>query len=246
MSKKTDQSLAVTAPQTDDALMGQQLTAQYHVATGAMQEVLKFGAMMMMLQAHLRDSTRGVAKAKGNKEREGTGLKAWLKQYAPEVKEGTAYRFLHVAEAVQQDFQLAANIDFVALVTTPAEKLDPKLQKKQLELWDFASGLSQRSWLDRLAPPKKLGGSKHAKCPHCDGNLKSKDQAVCPHCKKPTNAEPAEDSPEKAAIDLFTPLLSDMQHLLIDEPKWSLLPGDMLQQLDRITIEFRKLRNQAN
>jgi len=235
---------AAIIPRTDDALMGQQLTEQYRVATGAMQEVIKFGAMMMMLRAHLSKSTRGLGPARG-RHSDG-GIDAWLKKNAPEVKKGTAYRFMHVAEAVQQDFRLPAKIDFIAMATTPEEKLPDALRKKQLELWEFASGRSRNSWLDRFAPAKKLGGSKHAKCPHCDGNLKSKDQAICPHCKKPTGAEPEEDTPEKAAIDLFKPLIADMQHLMIDEPVWSMLPAPMLIELDRITIEFRKIRNQAN
>ena len=81
-----------------DAEMGQQLTEQYRKAVGGMTEVLRFGAMMMGLRQHILNSTRGVKLPRGSNS--DGGVKAWLEQFAPEVKEATAYRFLHVAEAV--------------------------------------------------------------------------------------------------------------------------------------------------
>ena len=145
---------------SDDALLGEQLTVQYHRAVGGMQEVLKFGAMMMMLRDHC-DSTRGVANL-GNEARRDTGVKAWLKTNAPEIKEATAYRFMHVAEMVAKKFENPGKTTFIELATTPAESLSEKQQKKQLELWDFVNGTSQRSWLDMFAPPKSSGGDRSA------------------------------------------------------------------------------------
>jgi hypothetical protein len=139
---------------TDEEL-GAQLTEQYGRAIGGMTEVLKFGAMMMMLRQHI-DSTRGVdrdgGKKSGAKYDADTGVKAWLKRFAPEIKHATAYRFLHVAESVMAAFAVPAKISFVELATTPAAELPEKLQRKQTELREFANGTSQKSWLDQITP----------------------------------------------------------------------------------------------
>ncbi|MDR1304378.1 MAG: hypothetical protein LBK76_04055 [Verrucomicrobiales bacterium] len=148
-----------------DLEMGLQLTAQYQRAIGGMTEVLKFGALMMRLREYIDtknlNSTRGVKLPRGTNAADG-GIKAWLKRYAPQVKEATAYRFLHVAEAVLADFrnQLPAKISFVELATADADQLPNKYKKKQLELWEFVNGTSQRSWLDRFRPYRPTGGKR--------------------------------------------------------------------------------------
>jgi len=131
-----------------DEQMGAQLTDQYRKAVGGMTEVLRFGAMMMGLRSNL--STRGQIKRGPSKD---GGIDGWLEQNAPEIKRATAYRFLHVAEAVARDFQLPAKVSFIELATTEFSKLPEKLQQKQSELWEFVNGTSQRSWLDRFSPP---------------------------------------------------------------------------------------------
>lgn len=141
---------------SSDSLMGLQLTEQYHRAVGGMREVLRFGCMMMALREKL--STRGQLHAGRPKSGETDHIAPWLEEFAPEVKRATAYRFLHVAEAVAQDFQTPARITFAELATKPAEELPEKLRLKQAELWDFIEGTSQRSWLDRFAPHKSKGG----------------------------------------------------------------------------------------
>lgn len=159
--------------QTDDALMGQQLTEQYQRAVGGMREVIKFGCMMMALRDRI-ESTRGLdhhsTTGKGAKYDANTGVEAWLKEFAPEVKKSTAYRFLHVAEAVASEFQSPAKISFIELATKSPEELPEKFREKQLELWDFVDGTSQRSWLDRFAPPKSKGGHHPRQGPPADHN----------------------------------------------------------------------------
>lgn len=142
----------LVAPGTfDDALMGSLLTEQYHLAVNGMAHVTKFGAMMMGIREYLLKSTRGLKLPRGTNS-EG-GVDAWLKEFAPNVKKPTAYRFLHVAEAVARDFQLPAKVSFIELATTEFSQLPEKLQQKQSELWEFVNGTSQRSWLDRFSPP---------------------------------------------------------------------------------------------
>lgn len=141
-------------PPATDALMGAQLTEQYQRAVGGMTEVLKFGAMMMMLRERYPEIAQrgGDRRSKSNVNFDRVTLREWLSEHAPEVNRTTAYRFLHVAEAVSQKFELPARVSFIELATKPAEDLDERLRKKQLELWEFVNGTSQRSWLDMFKP----------------------------------------------------------------------------------------------
>jgi hypothetical protein len=117
-----------------------------------MTEVLKFGAMMMALRQTLSAREHSGHGIKGD------GVKGWLTEHAPTINRTTAYRFLHVAEAVAEKFQLPGKVSFVELATRSAEDLPAKLQKKQLELWEFVNGTSQRSWLDMFKPEGRRGG----------------------------------------------------------------------------------------
>lgn len=151
---------------SEDALKGQQLTAQYHRATGGMREVLVFGAMMLQLRAeHPELAQRGNPKLQLSKRGQLDGetplpLSKWLETHAPEVKRTTALRFLAVTESVAAEYtaivgpKVAKSIDLATLVTTPAKKLDGKLAAKQLELFEWVNGTSQRSWLDRFSPKR--------------------------------------------------------------------------------------------
>ncbi len=140
----------------NDALMGKQLTEQYHLAVGGMTQVLRFGAMMMGLRQNLSTREQVSKGGRGNKD----GVSDWLRQHAPEVNRTTAYRFLHVAEAVAKEFELPAKVSFIELATSSAADLPEKLQQKQTELWDFVGGTSQRSWLDRFVPAPKQPAPK--------------------------------------------------------------------------------------
>lgn len=168
--------ITTTAPQ-DDALMGAQLTEQYQRATGAMGEILKFGAMLMVLRDTLSAREHSGHGIKGD------GVKGWLEQHAPEVNRTTAYRFLHVTEAVAKDFQLPAKVSFVEIATKPTADLSAPLQKKQAELWDFVNGTSQRSWLDRFNPAAgNRGGSRDkgpAQAPPAPEEIHKKLRADC-------------------------------------------------------------------
>jgi hypothetical protein len=92
-------------------------------------------------------------------------LANWLETYAPEVKRTTAIRFLHVTEAIAQDYveivgaKIAKLMPMSQLVTTALEELPENAQAKQLELFEWINGTSQKSWLDRFNPesPQKRG-----------------------------------------------------------------------------------------
>lgn len=152
---------ARSGPPNPDAEMGEQLTAQYQRATGGMVEVIKFGALMMSLEATL--SARGHS-GHGKK---GDGVKGWLAEHAPGVNRQTAYRFKAVTESVATEYvqivgaKIAQQFALPDLVTTPTEQLPANAQAKQLLLFDFVSGTSQRSWLDRFRPAESKGGNTY-------------------------------------------------------------------------------------
>jgi len=178
-SKKST-SKALQPIVADNALMGAQLTAQYKLALAGAVEVLKFGAMMLMLRDRVATLASETHKGKGRYAK-GSGVKGWLKEHAPEVKEGTAYRFLHVAEAIEAKFPLPKGISFVQLATTPAAQLPPKLRSKQKELFEYVSGTSRNSWLDQFKPALPAGGHHPAEKEPTD---EEKYQAALAQAKK--------------------------------------------------------------
>lgn len=201
-----------------DALLGKQLTEQYHRATGGMREVLKFGAMMIVLRETLSAREQG----SGN-GRKGDGVKAWIAEHAPEINRTTAYRFLHVAEVVQSEFELPAKVSFLQLATSAPEELPKKLQKKQLELWDFVSGTSQRSWLDRFVPAKPRGGDH-------GGN----PQPMTPEQQMAALKLLADDQFKRLLVDLHEFYIERRceRHDLVSETDRQLL-AELLRQIDR-------------
>jgi hypothetical protein len=166
-----------------------------------MWEVLKFGAMMMQLKNRVengeiylvetvcpRVDTRISEKIQNGKNQEGKGIDPWLKTHAPDIKRPTAYRFLRVAESVATQYQLPANTSFIDIATRDADQLPAVLAEEQLKLYNYVSGTSQRSWLDKIIPAKFTGGNHHPRCPHCGANLNSHRDTHCKACGKPTGA----------------------------------------------------------
>jgi hypothetical protein len=160
-------SKELTLPTSDDAMKGAQLTTQYHRATGGMKEVVIFGAMMMQLREEHPELAQngGDRKSKTNVVSDRLTLAKWLENHAPDVKISTARRFLHVTEAIAQDYveivgaKIAKLMPMSQLVTTALEELPETAQAKQLELFEWINGTSQKSWLDRFNPesPQKRG-----------------------------------------------------------------------------------------
>ncbi len=209
---------------TEDALMGAQLTAQYHRATGGMREVLRFGAMMLLLEQHIV-STRGHV-ATGGKDSKGDGVKGWLERHAHEVNRATAYRFKDIAKSVQDQFALPAKVrkslGFAGLATAEPGKLTDKERKLQQDLFAFIDGTSQRSWLDGFKEKKKLKG----------GDTSAHKKVADP-----------EDAAEIASTLLYEPLLkisADWHSAQGEAPLWTHLPDAKRRELDGLLIEMRK------
>lgn len=151
-----------------DTALGQQLTAQYHRAVSGMREVLIFGAMLMQIEASLSPSVhvRTLGGKLAGSTRDGGGLRGWLSQHAPEIRRPTAYRFLGITKAVAAEYdqivgaRIAKQYDLPTLALADPATLPEPAAAKQLELFDYVSGTSQRSWLDqiRAKQPIQLGG----------------------------------------------------------------------------------------
>lgn len=157
-------SLATTSQfSDDDKLRGQQITEAFREANGAVKRVLIFGAMMLV-QRDLVDSARGVNSATRGPTTKGDGLKAWLKAFAPEVaaSEGSAYRYMGLAEGLRDALKLGKKADLTLLLTAPDEELSESLRKKQAEIDKLIEGKSQRQLIFEFgkAEPKLKGGHR--------------------------------------------------------------------------------------
>lgn len=180
----------------DFAMMGKQFAEQYQRAINAMPEVLKFGVMVMHVEKVIHGGS--LSDGKQGRGKKG-GLRDWIRTHAPDVPLANAIRFRDVARGIESryaeivGYKCAKAMELTDLVAADPAKLDAATAKKRTALFDFVSGTSQKSWLDAIRAPKEegegAGGARHAKCPHCKGNLRSKKTALCPHCKKPTGEE---------------------------------------------------------
>lgn len=170
-SKPRAGALQVIQGDDQDVIKGQQLTAVYHRAVGGMKDVIICGAMMLTLRDEHPELTkkggdrRAMSTADIAAENTPLSLQKWLDKYAPKVKRTTALRFLGVTESVCEEYaqivgaKVAKQFTLQALVTTPADELPPGAKAKQITLFDFVSGTSQRSWLDRFVAAKSGGGN---------------------------------------------------------------------------------------
>lgn len=222
---------------TDDAVKGAQLTTQYHRATGGMKEVVIFGAMMMQLrEEHPEIAQRGGdRKSKSTVDSDRLTLAKWLETYAPEVKRTTALRFLHVTESIAANYKeivgakVAKLISLPDLVTKSANELPEGCEAKQLELFDFVNGTSQKSWLDMFSPesPQKRGHK--------------------------TKVEQGNDTPKPpTAADLAQAAEEEIIHILNALDAWFLaahhtrVKSDTLTTTDAVLEEARKKLKAVN
>ena len=207
-----------------DQQMGEQYTRVYRGVISGMRDIVILAGMTEEIQSRLSARVRTRTQA-GTFDDKGEGFRAWLAEFAPEVKAPTIYRFLAVAEAVKAEFKLPAAVQkklgWSKFVTaTPAELalIDPSFAPKQQELWTFVEGTSQRSWLDRLRPKKPLGGRRE---------------------RDPNKPERDPNDPEAEALDLWTPLLRDLAQEGLIHKSWMHLPRKTLIELDGLLTDLK-------
>lgn len=189
----------------EDQAAGSALTAQYQRAVSGMREVLIFGAMLMQIEENV--STRGHDRSRGGgRDTKGQGLKGWLEANAPEISRPTALRMLGVTKAIAEEYRtivgdrIAKKFDLPALVLAEPDQLPEAAKLKQGELFDYVSGTSQRSWLDRFQPRSSMGGYRPRQGP------------------EPTPQE-VREAYKKMATETFQRLLVDLTEFAITKPQ---------------------------
>jgi len=205
--------------------MGQQITLEVEGGLHGMRCILRAGVMLECVRKMLTTvpQVRGTA---GRMQKKPLSFDAWLAKFAPQVPSATAYRFIAISASIQESFKglspaaKAKAGGFAAFVTADPAKLPAKLQSKQLELWSFVDGTSQRSWLDMFKPKKPLGGRRE---------------------RDPNKAADEPDTPEQAAIDLCKPLMADIAQEFLVRKTWSDLPDAMRRELRGLLYDAYKL-----
>lgn len=138
--------------------MGEHLTSQYRAAVSGMAEYIAFGAMVLNIEDMITVSARGHGGRFGDRD---TGLKAWLKQFAPDVGRSVAYRCREIAEGIKAEFQLGARTDLYQLLK--GSKLDEKDEFRRQKILAFVEGKSQRQLLFYFGKPDaQIGGKRVA------------------------------------------------------------------------------------
>lgn len=131
--------------QLDDRTLGRQLTDQYRKATAGMMEYLAFGALAMHARDRAEKQRAEGEIPSGGKAAAGTGLKAWLEEFAPEVARATADRLIDMAEGVRAEFKIGAKTDLYSVLK--ATKPSTAEKKLRLKISAFVEGKSQRQLL---------------------------------------------------------------------------------------------------
>jgi hypothetical protein len=141
-----------------------ELEPQGKRAISGMIEVLKFYALASVLKsdAEAREKvfSQVEKKPKGGRPSKESDLGAIFAKHAPGLNLKSAHRLFDVGRSIADAYEdivgvkVAKQIDLPALVITEPAKLPEPIRKKQQELFDYVSGTSRQSWLDKLRPPK--------------------------------------------------------------------------------------------
>jgi len=142
---KTKNELATTPTATltpaEHKQLGEELTALYQDAIDGHLRVLAFGARFLAAE-NIVSTCGNFNLLSCSSSRKGTGMKAWLAQYAPEISQPTACRFRDIAQAVADKFKIADPARI--FTTTPKELLPADLKKRETAL-EFTAEKSMRA-----------------------------------------------------------------------------------------------------
>jgi hypothetical protein len=144
------------------------VTAQYRRAISGTLEMLRFGAMLVEIDADLR------REIKNGCIQNGATIKGWLESNCPDINYKTAMRFKHLADGLQREFNIPAKVSLLSALpeadgTTlvPASVQESKRNKVmdiQAEIWEFVQGKSARQLLFDfgMAERKATGGDRRS------------------------------------------------------------------------------------
>jgi hypothetical protein len=163
MSRRTVEHAEVLAPEGRDAAAvrvvaqsPEAVSAQYRRAVGGCLEMVRFGGMLLEVEADLeRPATR--SRTGGWTKAEGT-LKGWLEENCPEIGYHTAMRFRRLAEGLRSHCMIPANVPLgLCMPGADGEAVEPdaealaalrikpgRLAKWQRDVWALVDGRSAR------------------------------------------------------------------------------------------------------
>jgi hypothetical protein len=129
----------------------EQITEQYRKAVSGCLEMIRFGAMMIEVDA-------GLDVSRHNPDGEGESLKSWLEDNCPAINYKTALRFKGLAEGLQFHLRIPDNWPLRLALPSGTDQdaevnadlagelgIKPKrLAQMRKEIWDFLEGKSAR------------------------------------------------------------------------------------------------------
>lgn len=146
---------------SEDKLLGEQLTYQWEKVVGGQREQLIMGAMMLKLREFLISRAKSKNHSGSGRFEKGTGMKAWLLEFAPKVSQTTSWRLMEIAEGVAEEFKLGKKVDLEALLSAQVGTLADDLAAKRAQIEEVIAGQSQRQLLLQFgkAAAKERGGN---------------------------------------------------------------------------------------
>jgi len=148
------------------------VAAQYRRAISGVVEMVRFGAMLMQVDASLTRETGGRLSRGGNCD--GPTLKGWLEANCPDVNYKTALRFLRLAEQVRTHCKLPAKVPLSLALPAddgaPVEDVDAesipvapaKLRKLREDVWTMIDGKSARQLEFEFRADTPRGGDRRS------------------------------------------------------------------------------------
>ena len=121
--------------------MGKKLTEYYWRVNAAWGEILAFGSLLTRVEAHLSANVQTNQRERGRYVKD-TGVRGFLKTYAPEVDETKAYRWRDVARVIAAKIKIA---EPWRVFNTPMQELPPADRKKREEALAFTEEKSMRA-----------------------------------------------------------------------------------------------------
>lgn len=154
--------LAVITPaSTELRKLGRQIEDQYRKSQTGLLHCIALGDLVA--EARKVVSTVDTTRPRGGGEdTAGTGLKAWLAEFAPNVPRSTAYRFEDMSENVRAEMRIGKRVSVARIIM--GEVKDAKSLALLEKMADFVGGKTQRTLLIGIGQPDaKIGGKRDAK-----------------------------------------------------------------------------------
>jgi uncharacterized Zn finger protein (UPF0148 family) len=168
------------------------------------------------------------------KERVGHGnFQPWLKKQFPKDYR-SAQRYMQLGKAFRKyDTSVAFEQLALPLLGEGDSQLSHTLDFNNPLVGAVAKWTRGRSFYQLRQEELTQGGNQHPKCPHCEGDLASKDQEFCPHCGKATGQQ--EKTPDELKAEILETTRQwahgQLNDTSVQGKRYRLLPDHELQAL---------------